>query len=152
MGSMGVFVQRFRFNDPVFAEIERIVKPQIVAGLALLVGLIDRSDSAKKARWILASSVRMADGRIALVCAGSVSLVPSLAASVRTVGLNCAAPHLDHQHHSRLSMYGICARLVASGQFLAGSCCWNTDPWQRPPLFSNFAGSSDQRVWSRERA
>jgi alpha-1,6-mannosyltransferase len=40
MGSMGVFVQRFRFNDPVFAEIERFVKPQIVAGLALLVGLM----------------------------------------------------------------------------------------------------------------
>lgn len=38
-GSIGVFVHRFRFNDPVFAEIERIVRPQIVAGLAVLVGL-----------------------------------------------------------------------------------------------------------------
>ena len=39
-GSISVFVQRFRFNDPVFAEIERFVRPQVVAGLALLVGLI----------------------------------------------------------------------------------------------------------------
>jgi hypothetical protein len=39
-GSIGVFVQRFRFNDPVFAEAERIVGPRVVAGLALLVGLV----------------------------------------------------------------------------------------------------------------
>jgi hypothetical protein len=40
MGSMGAFVQRFRFNDPVFAEIERFVRPQVLAGLALFVGLM----------------------------------------------------------------------------------------------------------------
>jgi len=40
MGSLGVFVQRFRFNDPVFATLERIVSPQVVAALAVLVGLV----------------------------------------------------------------------------------------------------------------
>jgi alpha-1,6-mannosyltransferase len=40
MGSLGVFVQRFRFNDPVFGELERIVSPQVVAALAVLVGLV----------------------------------------------------------------------------------------------------------------
>ncbi|MGA8142856.1 MAG: hypothetical protein WB987_03075 [Candidatus Acidiferrales bacterium] len=40
MGSLGVFVQRFRFNDPVFATLERIARPQVVAGFALLLGLI----------------------------------------------------------------------------------------------------------------
>jgi alpha-1,6-mannosyltransferase len=39
-GSIGVFVERFRFNDPVFAEIERIASPQVVAGLAILAGLV----------------------------------------------------------------------------------------------------------------
>lgn len=39
-GSISVFVQRFRFNDPVFAEIERIVRPQVVTGLAVLVGFV----------------------------------------------------------------------------------------------------------------
>jgi hypothetical protein len=39
-GSVGVFVERFRFNDPVFGQMERIVKPQVVAGLAVLVGLV----------------------------------------------------------------------------------------------------------------
>jgi len=38
-GSLGVFVQRFRFNDPVFATLARIVSPRAVAGLAVLVGL-----------------------------------------------------------------------------------------------------------------
>src|ERR1700740_2901572 len=40
-GSIGVFVERFRFNDPAFAEIERIVRPQVVAGLAVVAGVGD---------------------------------------------------------------------------------------------------------------
>jgi hypothetical protein len=40
IGSLGIYVQRFRFNDPVFATLERIAMPQMVAGLALLVGLV----------------------------------------------------------------------------------------------------------------
>jgi alpha-1,6-mannosyltransferase len=39
IGSLGVYVQRFRFNDPIFAAIERIASPPVAAGLALLVGL-----------------------------------------------------------------------------------------------------------------
>jgi len=40
MGSLGSYVQRFRFNDPVFATIERVAAPQVVAGLAVLVGFL----------------------------------------------------------------------------------------------------------------
>lgn len=40
IGSLGTYVQRFRFNDPVFAALERVTAPQIVAGLAVLVGLL----------------------------------------------------------------------------------------------------------------
>jgi alpha-1,6-mannosyltransferase len=39
-GSIGVFVQRFRFNDPVFGTLERIMSPQVAAGLAVFVGLV----------------------------------------------------------------------------------------------------------------
>ena len=39
-GSLGTYVQRFRFNDPVFAMLERMTAPQVVAGLAVLVGFI----------------------------------------------------------------------------------------------------------------
>jgi alpha-1,6-mannosyltransferase len=40
LGSLGTFVQRFRFNDPVFATLERVAAPQLIAGLAVLVGLV----------------------------------------------------------------------------------------------------------------
>jgi hypothetical protein len=39
-GSLGAFVQRFRFNDPLFSVIERVVRPQAAAGLAVLFGLL----------------------------------------------------------------------------------------------------------------
>jgi alpha-1,6-mannosyltransferase len=39
-GSLGTYVQRFRFNDPVFATLERVTAPQVVAGLAALVGFL----------------------------------------------------------------------------------------------------------------
>jgi len=40
IGSLGTYVQRFRFNDPVFATLERVASPQFVVGLAVLVGLL----------------------------------------------------------------------------------------------------------------
>jgi alpha-1,6-mannosyltransferase len=40
IGSLGTYVQRFRFNDPVFAMLERVAAPQFVAGLAVLVGFV----------------------------------------------------------------------------------------------------------------
>jgi hypothetical protein len=40
LGALGVFIQRFRFNDPIFAMIERVGRPQVAAGLAILFGVI----------------------------------------------------------------------------------------------------------------
>ena len=40
IGSLGTYVQSFRFNDPVFATLERMAAPQVVAGLAVLVGVV----------------------------------------------------------------------------------------------------------------
>jgi len=40
IGSLGTFVRSFRFNDPVFATLERVAAPQFVAGLAMLAGLV----------------------------------------------------------------------------------------------------------------
>jgi len=40
VGSLATYVQRFRFNDPVFATLERLTAPQVVAGLAVLVGFL----------------------------------------------------------------------------------------------------------------
>ena len=40
IGSLGTYVQSFRFNDPVFAMLERVAPPQLVAGLAVLAGFL----------------------------------------------------------------------------------------------------------------
>ena len=40
IGSLGTYVQSFRFNDPVFAALERVAAPQLVVGLAVLVGFL----------------------------------------------------------------------------------------------------------------
>jgi alpha-1,6-mannosyltransferase len=40
VGSLGTYVQSFRFNDPVFATLERVATPQIVVGLAVFAGLL----------------------------------------------------------------------------------------------------------------
>jgi hypothetical protein len=40
IGSLGTYVQSFRFNDPVFTTLERMAAPQLVVGLAVLVGFL----------------------------------------------------------------------------------------------------------------
>ncbi len=40
IGSLGTYVQSFRFNDPVFATLGRVAPPQLVVGLAVLVGFL----------------------------------------------------------------------------------------------------------------
>jgi len=39
IGSLGTYVHSFRFNGPLFAILDRVVPPQLLAGLAVLVGL-----------------------------------------------------------------------------------------------------------------
>jgi hypothetical protein len=65
IGSLGTYVQRFRFNDPVFATLERVAAPQFVAGLALLVGFLTAiwmrkkpaEASAEAFAWPMAASL-----------------------------------------------------------------------------------------------
>jgi hypothetical protein len=39
-GSLGTYVHSFRFNDPVFAALERVSPPEILAAVAVLAGLL----------------------------------------------------------------------------------------------------------------
>jgi hypothetical protein len=65
IGSLGKYVQSFRFNDPVFATLERVATPQLVAGLAVLVGFFTaiwmRRKSAERSSdafaWPMAASL-----------------------------------------------------------------------------------------------
>jgi hypothetical protein len=40
IGSLGTYVQTFRFNGPVFAALDQVASPQLLAGLAVLAGLV----------------------------------------------------------------------------------------------------------------
>ena len=40
IGSLGTYVRTFRFNGPVFAILDQMAPPQLLAGLAVLVGLV----------------------------------------------------------------------------------------------------------------
>jgi hypothetical protein len=39
-GSVGTYVHSFRFNDPVFAALEQLASPELIAGFAALVGFL----------------------------------------------------------------------------------------------------------------
>jgi alpha-1,6-mannosyltransferase len=52
IGSLGTYVKTFRFNDPVFAALERVVAPHLVVGMAVVVGLLTAIWSRRKsAAW-----------------------------------------------------------------------------------------------------
>jgi alpha-1,6-mannosyltransferase len=65
IGSLGTYLHSFRFNDPVFAILERVAAPRFVVGLAGLIGLITaiwmrrKSDalSADAFAWPMAASL-----------------------------------------------------------------------------------------------
>ena len=65
VGSLGTYVQRFRFNDPVFASLERLMAPQVVAGVAVLAGFLtaiwmrrkSAEDSPEAFAWPMAASL-----------------------------------------------------------------------------------------------
>ncbi len=40
IGSLGTYVQNFRFNGPVFAMLDHVAPPQLLVALAVLVGLV----------------------------------------------------------------------------------------------------------------
>jgi len=69
IGSLGTYVHRFRFNDPVFATLERVTPPQIVAGLAVLVGFLT-------AIWMRRKSAKGSSGAFAWPMAASLLCAP----------------------------------------------------------------------------
>ena len=54
IGSLGTYVHSFWFNDPVFAALERVAAPELIAGIAVLVGVLT-------AGWLRKKSVTSSD-------------------------------------------------------------------------------------------
>ncbi len=66
VGSLGTYIRSFRFNDPVFALLERAASPQVVAGLAVFAGLLaaiwlrwksETSSESEAFAWPMAASL-----------------------------------------------------------------------------------------------
>jgi alpha-1,6-mannosyltransferase len=69
VGSLGTYVQSFRFNDPVFAAVERVAAPQLVAAMAVLVGFL-------VAIWMRARPQGLSSQAFAWPIAGSLLCAP----------------------------------------------------------------------------
>jgi alpha-1,6-mannosyltransferase len=69
LGSLGTYVRSFRFNDPVFATLERVADPKFVVGLAVLVGLLT-------ALWLRSSCAAWSSDAFAWPMAASLLCAP----------------------------------------------------------------------------
>lgn len=68
-GSLGIYVQSFRFNDPVFAVLEQFITPQILAALVVLAGFV-------VALWMRRGSAELYPGTFAWPMVASLFCAP----------------------------------------------------------------------------
>jgi hypothetical protein len=71
IGSLGTYVQSFRFNGPVFAVLDQVVPPQLLAGLAVLVGLVT-------ATWLRSTATGWSPGAFAWPMAATLLCAPAV--------------------------------------------------------------------------
>ena len=69
LGSLGTYVHSYRFNGPVFAVLERVAAPQVVAGLAVFVGFLT-------AIWMRRRSAQLSPDAFAWPMAASLLCAP----------------------------------------------------------------------------
>ena len=104
IGSLGTYVQNFRFNDPLFATLERVAAPQLVAALAVLVGFLIAIAIRLRSR-----SPSLSSGAFVWPMAGSLLCAPVvypwyllwMLPFLRSPS-TAAYYHLDGEHYSHL--------------------------------------------------
>jgi hypothetical protein len=69
IGSLGTYVQSFRFNGPVFAALDHVAPPRLLAGLAVLVGLVT-------ATWLRSAAPEWSPDVLAWPMAASLLFAP----------------------------------------------------------------------------
>ena len=69
IGSLGTYIHSFWFNDPVFAALERVAAPELIAGLAVLVGILTAS-------WMRRRSAALSPDAFAWPMAASLLCAP----------------------------------------------------------------------------
>jgi hypothetical protein len=94
IGSLGTYVHSFRFNGPVFALLDQVAPPPLLAGLAVLVGLVT-------ATWIGSAAPAQSPDQFPwpmFAWPMAASLLCAPAAAISDVGLDAADHYLDCQH------------------------------------------------------
>jgi len=71
IGSLGTYVQSFRFNGPVFAALDQVAPPQLLAGLAVVVGLVT-------ATWLRRAAPEWSPDQFAWPMAASLLCAPAV--------------------------------------------------------------------------
>jgi hypothetical protein len=71
IGSLGTYLQSWRFNGPVFAALDQMVPPRLLAGLAVLVGLVT-------ATWLRNADPQWSPGVFAWPMAASLLCAPAV--------------------------------------------------------------------------
>ncbi len=69
IGSLGTYMQSFRFNDPVFTVLERVAAPEVIAALATLIGILI-------AIWLRTKSQTLSEDAFAWPIAASLLCAP----------------------------------------------------------------------------
>jgi hypothetical protein len=65
IGSLGTYFHSFRFNDSVFAVLERVASPELAVGLAVIVGLV--TAICLRSAHVGTAALRQAQGRLSAV-------------------------------------------------------------------------------------
>jgi hypothetical protein len=71
IGSLGTYVQNWRFNGPMFAMLDQVAPPQLLAGLAALVGLVT-------ATWLRSTAPESSPDIFAWPMAASLLFAPAV--------------------------------------------------------------------------
>jgi alpha-1,6-mannosyltransferase len=71
IGSLGTYVQSWRFNGPVFAMLDRVAPPQLLVGLAVLAGLAT-------AAWLRSTAPEWSPDMFAWPMAASLLFAPAV--------------------------------------------------------------------------
>jgi len=69
IGSLGTYLHSFRFNDPLFAMLERVAAPEIVVALAVVIGFFAAS-------WMRSRSAELSSDAVAWPMAASLLCAP----------------------------------------------------------------------------
>ena len=162
IGSLGTYVQSFRFNGPVFAALDQVAPPQFARWAGSARRISDCNLAKNHSARVVSGRICLADGSISFVRTRRIPMVSSLASAISDVGLDAADHHLDREHYPHLRSWhlrdtwasvGVASWLGnAAGIRMRGNCCrdygFAPDPPNRERLISFV---TNQTTWRSRR-